>query len=34
MHIFFNFQANVAVTPSPAQMGTTLVKLMKNKGLA
>jgi succinyl-CoA synthetase alpha subunit len=27
-------KANVAVTPSPAQMGTTLVKLMKNKGLA
>merc|ERR1712170_344727 len=27
-------KANVAVTPSPAQMGTTLVKLMKSKGLA
>ena len=30
----FALQANVAVTPSPAQMGTTLVKLMKSKGLA
>ena len=28
------FQAGVAVTPSPAQMGTTLVKMMKSKGLA
>merc|ERR1712141_217425 len=27
-------EANVAVTPSPAQMGTTLVKLMRDKGLA
>merc|ERR1712025_1443869 len=27
-------KANVAVTPSPAQMGTTLVKLMRDKGLA
>merc|ERR1719150_922992 len=27
-------KANVAVTPSPAQMGTTLVKLMREKGLA
>lgn len=27
-------QANVAVTPSPAQMGTTLVKLMRDRGLA
>jgi len=27
-------KANVAVTPSPAQMGTTLVKLMKSAGLA
>jgi len=26
--------AGVAVTPSPAQMGTTLVKMMKSKGLA
>merc|ERR1712121_526078 len=26
--------ANVAVTPSPAQMGTTLIKLMREKGLA
>lgn len=26
--------AGVTVTPSPAQMGTTLVKMMKNKGLA
>merc|ERR1719481_558958 len=27
-------EAGVAVTPSPAQMGTTLVKMMKSKGLA
>merc|ERR1712212_850903 len=27
-------KAGVAVTPSPAQMGTTLVKMMKSKGLA
>merc|ERR1712018_521055 len=27
-------KANVAVTPPPAQMGTTLVKLMREKGLA
>merc|ERR1712020_390320 len=27
-------EANVAVTPSPAQMGTMLVKLMRDKGLA
>jgi len=26
--------ANVAVTPSPAQMGTTLVKIMRERGLA
>ena len=30
----YTFQAGVAVTPSPAQMGTTLVKMMKSKGLA
>merc|ERR1711972_1189492 len=27
-------KANVAVTPSPAQMGTTLIKMMRDKGLA
>merc|ERR1712214_262272 len=27
-------KANVQVSPSPAQMGTTLVKMMKSKGLA
>merc|ERR1711992_91120 len=27
-------KANVAVTPSPAQMGTTLVKIMRDRGLA
>merc|ERR1712124_243906 len=27
-------EANVAVTPSPAQMGTLLVKVMRDKGLA
>ena len=27
-------KANVAVTRSPAQMGTTLVKLMREKGVA
>merc|ERR1719379_1718013 len=27
-------KANVAVTPSPAQMGTTLVKIMRDQGLA
>ena len=30
----FVFQANVAVTRSPAQMGTTLVKLMREAGVA
>jgi len=27
-------KANVSVTPSPAQMGTTLVKLMRDRGMA
>ena len=34
MIYLIQFQADVVVTRSPAQMGTNLVKLMRDKGLA